>query len=158
MIHDEINKFNCLLATKIDVNIITLQILKIVWNESLGPCIPNFYPKFWVEFWVGTSFCESRRDELNVIFSLFLVNANFRNSQKWKSQKNMIFCNFCAIFCKKLQFSQFSQVWKHSESTEITEIFPKFKKRRFPKLTKTKISEKNVFCRALRKSQFFYYP
>ncbi len=38
----------------------------------------------------------------------------------------------------------FSRVRECSKSSELTEIFPKFEKRQFPKLAKTKISEKNV--------------
>ncbi len=70
---------------------------------AIGPCIPNFYLKFRVEFWVGTSFRESRWDELNVIFFAKMEitkKRDYRNSRKWKSQKNTFFRNFFAIFCK----------------------------------------------------------
>jgi len=36
------------------------------------------------------------------------------------------------------------RVGTSSEGSDITEIFPKFEKSQFPKLAKTKISEKNV--------------
>jgi len=42
------------------------------------------------------------------------------------------------------KISIFSRVGMSSESTDITEIFPKFEKRQFPKLAKTKSLEKTV--------------
>ena len=43
-----------------------------------------------------------------------------------------------------LQKLGFSRVGTSSEGSDITKIFPKFEKSQFPKLAKTKISEKNV--------------
>jgi len=80
-----------------------------------------------------------------------------------------IFCNFFAIFCnfwcqKWLNWVQISELFSElfckifasSESTDITKIFPKFEKRQFPKLAKTKNSEKNVLLRALSSSDLIY--
>ncbi len=58
---------------KSDPTIIILSIFtKTPDTFLLGSCIPNLNSKFQVGFRVGTSFRESRRDELNVIFSLLL--------------------------------------------------------------------------------------
>jgi len=82
-------------------------------HNFLGPCIPNFYPKFWVEFRVGTSFRKSRRDELNVIFSLFSVKDYYRNSRK---QIFAIFSRKIAIFASSETFG------KHGNYQNISEI------------------------------------
>jgi hypothetical protein len=69
------------------------------------------------------------------------------------------FPNFFPNFFAKISrvfrenFASFSRFPKVLESSEITEIFPKFEKSQFPKLAKTKISEKNVFRRALSITQ-----
>jgi hypothetical protein len=84
---------------------------------SLGPCIPNFFPKFESSFESERVFRESRRVRKARTLPFRLV-------------PTLIFANFCK-FLRKL-------------GSDITEIFPKFKKSPFPKLAKTKISEKNV--------------
>jgi len=53
---------------------------------------------------------------------------------------------FFAIFSRF--FASF-RVGTRSEGSDITEIFPKFKKSQFPKLAKTKISEKNRLSQGL---------
>ncbi len=90
---------------------------------NLGPCIPNFFPNIRVKFRVGTSFCESGRVQKKL--KKLVPTLIFGKSQ--------IF----AIFSRKI-----AKIAK--KSTEITEIFPKFEKRQFPKLAKTKILEKTV--------------
>jgi len=97
----------------------------------LGPCISNFDPQVSSrvssrnEFsQVGTSSEKARKTRSDPNFWKMAISETRENKNR-----------------KKLRFSR---VRKCSESTEITKIFPKFEKRQFPKLTKTKISEKNV--------------
>ncbi len=87
--------------------------------SELGPCIPNFFPNIQVEFRVGTSFRESGqvRKKLEKLVPTLI----FRKSQ---------------IFAKNRK--------NREKSMEITEIFPKFEKRQFLKLAKTKILEKTI--------------
>jgi hypothetical protein len=95
--------------------------------QIVGPCIPNFFLKFESSFESERVFRESRRvrKARTLPFQLVptLIFANF-------CEFSQIFANFCE-FLQKL-------------GSDITEIFPKFEKSPFPKLVKTKISEKNV--------------
>ncbi len=110
----------------------------------LGPCIPNFYLKFRVEFQVGTSFRESRWDESNVIFLLFsviLVKGYYRNSQK---RKIAIFAIF-AIFANFASSEMFGKHRNYRNYRNISEI----QKTAISETRENKNFGKNIFRRAL---------
>jgi hypothetical protein len=97
------------------------------------------------------SFRESRRDELNVIFSMFSESSEKKQLPKLAKMKWFfaIFCKKKPIFCKirvGTSFSESERVRQKLEKLVSTQIFGKT---RFPKLAKTKISAKAVFRRAL---------
>jgi len=87
---------------------------------------------------------------MNVIFFVIFVRHFLVFSETCENknrEKKAIFANYLQIIrenSENSRFSRFSRVRKCSKSSEITEIFPKFEKRQFPKLAKTKILEKNV--------------
>ena len=84
----------------------------------------ELFSEIRVEFRVGTSFS---RVETSSEGSDITVPT--------RSDPN--FCEFSRIFANFREFSR-------KLGSDITEIFPKFEKSPFPKLAKTKISEKNV--------------
>ncbi len=99
---------------------------------KIGSCIPNLNSKFWVSFRVGTSFRESRRDKLSVIFFVKMEIAkkhDYWNSRKWKTQKNAFFHNFLRFFTKirvRTSWNKFSRVEMSSVKARKTHSNPNF--------------------------------
>ncbi len=110
----------------------------------IGSCIPNLNLKFWVGFRVETSFRESRRDELNIIFSL-LLKILLKGSFQLIFVFFAIFSQFFAKIRVGMSFCELGRVQKKLEQLVPTLIF---EKRTFPKLAKTKSLVKAVFRRA----------
>jgi len=66
-----------------------------VTPPKLGPCIPNFFPNFRVEFRVGTSFRKSRlvRKKLEkLVPTLIFVKRRLLKLAKTKILAKAIFC------------------------------------------------------------------
>ncbi len=84
----------------------------------------------------------SSRDEFSRVETGRVEHHFFRNFlPKLAKTKNTKKHNFSWFF---LRIFAIFRVGTSSEGSDITEIFPKFKKSQFPKLAKTKISEKTV--------------
>jgi hypothetical protein len=78
-------------------------------NKRIGPCIPNFYPKFRVGFRVGTSFRESgrvfaSRDETSWIsFFSLVIFLYFPTRPTLIFAKKRVFRDFFTNICKFLR-------------------------------------------------------
>jgi len=116
-----------------------MNIFGIKMYQKLGPCIPNFFPKFESSFESERVFRESRRDEFYVIFPLLSkISARFFRKKT----------RFFAKIRVGTSFRESRRVRKKLEKLAPTLIFVKWL---LPKLAKTKISAKAVFRRALPK-------
>ncbi len=118
----------------------------------LRPCIPNFFPKFELSFELERVFCESRRDEMNVIFFVIFVHYFFVFSETRKNEnrkKKTIFANYSRRICE--EFAKIAKIPKIHDFRDFRE-FGNVRKAR--KLLKYFRNLKNGNFRNSRKRKF----